>query len=422
MTATPEGDGPQWKVALELLGAAAGIVVLLTLVGSAIMWARFHALDLPATRAVALLPRDYLLSVGATTLVLAMLLGLVAWAALHLLRSLLPKGTEHIAGYLIVVVLEIALLTVLAVLELGNGQLALTLAAGLLAGGVFIAIDKHVATPRRVGLCLFFLVTILGGVLGGVRNGGQPVKLDMAIIHLADGSLTSGAYVATTDEGVYFAPDSFDRVYGQLAVVPRDQVASMSISEPRDFRSAGARETTPLLARGGDRSVPFPERRRQVEKYLAGWAGDPIWKYPPISFLESEQQLRAQLEVFVPSNVRPWTNDGTKVPLRKLVEQARGYSGRAIITRGRVLQVIVPAAQRASVITQFLVLEARGRSRARVICAATTRAGTTFPEGTDVEARGLVIAAGTMATSSDRTAKGAFLQCSGARRRAAGPV
>ena len=399
---------------LELAGAAAGIVVLLSLVGSSIMWARFHALDLPATRAVALLPRDFLISVGATTLVLSMLLGVVAVAVLHAIRSLLPPDVEYVASYILVFILAGVLLIVLAILPLTASQRLLTAAAAAVAGGAFIAIEASVESGRRVGYSLFFLITVLGGVLGFARNYGQPVKLDLALIQLKDGSLTSGAYVATSDEGVYFAPDSFDRVYGQLAVIPRDQVASISITEPRNFRSAGARETTPLLARGPNRSVSHTARARQVEKYLAGWAGDPVWKFPPVSFLESERYLRAHLEEFVPSAERRWSGTGAEVRLDKLVEHARGYAGQPVITRGRVLQVIVPAGQLARDITKFLVLVSGDRGE-RAICAATTARERSFREGRAVEVRGLVIAAGTIATSPGRTVKGVFMQCAAQR-------
>jgi hypothetical protein len=170
-----------------------------------------------------------------------------------------------------------------------------------------------------------------------------------------------------------------------------------------------------LLARGRNRFVPSAKRALQVEKYLAGWAADPVWRYPPISFLESRDYLGDHLDEFVPNQERAWSGRGTRVPLDKLVDGARGYSGQPIVSRGRLRQVILPASQPGAVITQFLLLESTGPARARAICSVNTARSRRFAEGQAIDFRGLVIDAGTMATSGTTTVKGVFVQCSEAR-------
>jgi hypothetical protein len=409
---TSSGSRESWQALLELAGAAAGIVVLLSLVGSSIMWARFYALELPATLGVSLLSRDYLLSLGASTLVLSMLLGLLAVAVLHLIRRALPDQVDYVGNYILALALEFVLILVVIEVPLSGRQRILFALGGLVAGIAFAAVAGRTRSFRRVGLVLFFMVTLLGGLIAFARNLDAPVKLDTALILLKDGSLASGAYVARTSDEVYLAPDSFNRTYGQLVTIPRAEIVRISLSEPQSFRSAGARDSTPLVAGRPDRSA----RVRGVEKYLAGWAGDPIWKYPPVSYSESESYLRAHLDKFVPSSEQAWTPQGARVPLGTLVDRSRIYAGQPVITRGRLLEVITPPAQPGPVITRYLVLEAR-RRKVQAICAVNTDRSRSFRARVRTAIRGVVVHAGTMTTSLGTTkAKGIFLQCSSARQ------
>jgi len=407
------GASESWHVILELAGAAAGIVALISLVGSGIMWARLHALNLPAARGVSLLPSQFLFSLGVNTLLVSMLVGLLAIGLLHVIRRALPPDVRYVAAYILVLAVELLLLFAVFELPLETPQRLLVVAAGVLGGTLLAVAAATVRGVRRVSLGIFFLIAVLGGVLHFARNLGAPVKLDPAVILLKDGSLTSGAYIATTTDDVYIAPDLFGRTYGRLVAIPRGDVARISLSEPRAFRSAGATDSKPLLAGGSAGS----ERVRGVEKYLAGWAADPIWKYPPVSFLDSQVYLRSHLGEFVPTSERPWSNKGKEVALATLVDGARSYSGQAVITRGRLLQIIQPRGQPGSAITQFLLLEAGPQGAARAICAVTTSRARSYPEAGRVEVRGVVVNAGTVALGSTKSAKGVFMQCSAARAR-----
>jgi hypothetical protein len=51
-------------IALQLLGAAAGISALSSAVGGAMLWLRLHALNLPGDESVSVLPKGLLLTVG----------------------------------------------------------------------------------------------------------------------------------------------------------------------------------------------------------------------------------------------------------------------------------------------------------------------------------------------------------------------
>src|SRR5436190_16643082 len=85
-----------WRVLLEIVGASAGIAAFVTFTGGALLWLRFDQLGLPADRAVSLLPRTILLTVGAHALLVPALLGVVA---VVLIFAVQPGG-EGIVGWL----------------------------------------------------------------------------------------------------------------------------------------------------------------------------------------------------------------------------------------------------------------------------------------------------------------------------------
>jgi hypothetical protein len=384
--------------------------LLIQVVGGAIMWARFRALELPAARGVSLLSPEYLLAVGLSALFWALLLGLVAAGFLYAARHLLSRGLEAWAAIVVTLTLEVALAIVVLEVPLTGRQRLLAISVGLLAGLAFLILAIQVR-PRRLGIALLFTVALVGGALGFIRNYGPPAKLELAFIFLKEGGITSGAYVASTGDEVLLAPDSFNRTYGQIVGIPRKDIVRVSYSEPQNFRAAGAHDPRALL---GAHPRDEGEREAAVEKYFAAWAGDPMWRYPPISFLESETFLRSHLGEFFPTKDERWKDTGARVPLAKLVSDARSYAGRALITSGRIRQVLrVPAGNKS--VTHFLTLNRRGRDHRRLVCGVGTGPSTRFPEGRNVEVRGVVVAAGSLAVGSATHVEGAFMQCSAAR-------
>lgn len=81
-----------WTTAIQAIGAVAGLGLLATFAGGAMLWLRFDALDLPADRAVALLPKELLVVVGAHALVVPVLVGLVALLLVALME---PLDAQH---------------------------------------------------------------------------------------------------------------------------------------------------------------------------------------------------------------------------------------------------------------------------------------------------------------------------------------
>jgi hypothetical protein len=415
--------GFPWQPFVEIAAAAAGILLLIQLVGGAIMWARFRALELPAARGVSLLSPEYLQGVGTSALFWSLMLALVAVALLHVIRRLLSDGLGQWAAPIVALMLELALVVAVLGLPLSGQQRVLAVATGLVAGAAFVALDQtvgskpRVGSKRRVSLGLLFLVALVGGTLGFIRAYGPPAKLELVFVFLKEGEVTSGAYIGANSDEVFLAPDSFNHTYGQIVGIPRDDIVRVSFAEPQNFRAAGARDPRSLL----DPSQSSPGGlQEEVEEYFAAWAGDPRWKYPPISFLESESFLRTHVDEFFPTTEQRWKEAGDRVPLTRLVNDARGYSGRALITHGRVLQALrVPVPGTAARITHFLTLTDQEGSRSRVLCGLITRSSRRFPEGSEVEVRGVVVTSGSLAVASGADVQGAFMQCSAARLRPA---
>lgn len=139
-----------WTLAIQILGAAAGIGLLATFVGGSMLWLRFDALDLPADRAVALLPKEMLVVVGAHALVIPVLIGLVATLIVALMEPLEHDGTPRPRfrrTFLPLVTLAIAALVGFAA---GMEPLAmLVVAIAVLAGiAAVLAVDRALVKIR----------------------------------------------------------------------------------------------------------------------------------------------------------------------------------------------------------------------------------------------------------------------------------
>ena len=83
------------KIALQVLAGAAGLGAIVTFVGGAMLWLRFDRLELAADQAVALLPKQLLLIVGAHALAVPVVFGAVAALLLALVGSPSPNEVKR---------------------------------------------------------------------------------------------------------------------------------------------------------------------------------------------------------------------------------------------------------------------------------------------------------------------------------------
>jgi hypothetical protein len=409
------GTAPDHRLSLrpllDLAAAAAGFVVLIQLVGRAVMWARFDAIGLPATQAVSLQPLEVLLVNGAGALGIAIALGVAAVGALAATDRILDPRVRLHGRAVVLIVLELILVTAVVEQRASWGQRFVALGAGLVAGAVFWALAQREHLDfRRLVLAVFLLISAVGGVLAFVRNSGPPARFPMVTVFLKDGSLTTGAYVALSSDDLYLAADSFNRTYGQLTAIPRSDVTRFALSPPQEFEEAGRDSARPLLA-GKVVKPPYGSVAPDIARYLAGQAGDPVWKYPPVSFLESAYYLSRHPAAFFGPDPVPPVDAGRSVSLERLVEGARDYSGRPVRTSGVVVRAAeVPGGEEAPE-ARFITLRGRRDARARLFCLHI--GSNRVPVGRTVRVEGVIVNAGTVADPAKAPTKGIFVQAAG---------
>jgi hypothetical protein len=90
--ARADAGAGEWTLVAKVVGAVAGGVGWVAVVGTAVLWIRFNDVDAPATQTVALLPTELRFVVGARYLVPPLILALAAFVALWLLRT---SGTDE---------------------------------------------------------------------------------------------------------------------------------------------------------------------------------------------------------------------------------------------------------------------------------------------------------------------------------------
>ncbi len=123
----------------ELVGRVVGAVIaalgsagLVTAIGGATLWARFHAAELPADQAVAAVPNQELVVVGAVALVGFLAAGIAALVGVYALDQCGTAGRRTRRGLLTLAVAEIA---VAVIYRAFDWWVTLPVVAGAIVGG-----------------------------------------------------------------------------------------------------------------------------------------------------------------------------------------------------------------------------------------------------------------------------------------------
>ena len=257
-TATTGG----WTLALQILGASAGIVAFVVFIGGAMMWLRFDGIHLPADRAVALEPRSDLLATGAHALAGPVLIGLVVVLLIFLIGPFNDDNTPRIRLYLAILGLFIVgvIWVYLKVKGLEVVPNWLIMGAALLAAaGLFVwtAIRTNGFAP--FAWILFATFALLAGLLAVVTTKASPKLEPAAVIFKADTASgtpstgrvrgMSGFLVAETSDKLYLAPlpgsgnlaDPFaDADIDRIVEIPRDSVIRLALRAPAGVSSDDA--------------------------------------------------------------------------------------------------------------------------------------------------------------------------------------
>jgi hypothetical protein len=182
----------------QLLGAAAGLVVLMTLLGGVASWARYKTLDLPNNAAIATLSQTTLLIAGVNELALPIGVGLLtAIATLLVRRYVRVVSIAAIGLYLVLVLCATAIVWIFW----SHDYAVYVCAAGLL---VFLA-----ATPLSASALAFtgfFAMVGIGTIVAAREVIEPPTHLERAELIFKDGRRLYGFWITSTSDTIYLAP------------------------------------------------------------------------------------------------------------------------------------------------------------------------------------------------------------------------
>jgi hypothetical protein len=221
-----------FSTAVLFVGAAAGLAILVSLIGTLVSWARFWALDLPGHAASATLSQSTLLLRGANALAGPIAAGLAAAGITLLLRWLAsrPQRLSLIAVGAVVALLLIV--SAAAILAPWTIALYFALASAAVVAASLTPHSRKLRPPVAAYTIFLLVVGIGVGFLiwGALR---PPTYLEQAEVTFSNGAPPlHGFWIAESSTTVYVAPrmggpDGPCQVTGAILAFPREDVVSV---------------------------------------------------------------------------------------------------------------------------------------------------------------------------------------------------
>jgi hypothetical protein len=382
-------EGDNRKLLLELAGAAAGIVVFVSLVGGLVLSAQLHALGLPVESTVDVLPREAILAAGvrvlSTGLLAAMLVVLVLWL-LNRTNVLRDEAVGAWWARIAVPVLGLGpLLAYTLAQDLTTAMLALALAATALAAAVLVVVMGRAVGFGRLGTGLFAVVAMYGGALAFARAYSPPVSLAFADVQFKDGGRTNGFLLGQTADAVVLAPDVLGRTIGRTVAIQRSEVVDLRLSKvEKQVRPIGS---DPVSLFTVDHHDPRERARQQTLLRIKLSAQ---WKYPPLIYRLSVALWRHRFSAFLHDATPISTRDTQPATLEDLNEHTPLFAGKLVRTRGQILEA-TPWQEK---VPQTIVFRSPDSDRYLATCELWTARKRPLVPGQTAELRGLVIASG----------------------------
>lgn len=304
------------SLAFQVLGATAGLVALITFVGGAMLWVRFDQLDLPADRAVAMLPRELLVVVGAHSLLGPLLVAAAAAGLVVLLQPLDRSGHIRRRFWVFFLPLLLAVTFVTLVVQawgMDTGLAAIAVLAALLAIGAIVGTAWRGSRARYIAWTVFGACAFFGAVLAVIRTIDNPRMEPVGVLTKDDAQGLAGFFVGETDDRLYLVPvpgnddpghPLADARADMLLVVPRDRVERISMREP-----VGIGTDDP--GRDQARTLLFDliSREEQIEGTATVTSLDPERDFAPLVHLHSgEEWYPMSARGFIDNSVLSWSN------------------------------------------------------------------------------------------------------------------
>jgi hypothetical protein len=223
----------------QLLGATAGLVVLMTLLGALASWQRLKTLGLPNNAALATLSQTTLLVAGINALALPIGIGLLT-VAMTILMYRVARRFVHvvpwwcIGGYAALILIAA---TVVGVLRLSDPWYEY--AAYVAAAGLLVLAALAPLTVPAVAFAVFFAVVLVGATISAVQIVEPPTHLERATLYLrGDRHPQRFFWIASSSDTVYVAPQVGGRsgtgpcqVAGYIVGFPRSEIARIELEK-----------------------------------------------------------------------------------------------------------------------------------------------------------------------------------------------
>jgi hypothetical protein len=235
---TEDEAGSLTSIVVKVLGAIAtgiGVTGAVVAVGAAVFWARFDAIGLPATQAVAAIPRTELLVQGAQEMILFVLVGLGAALAIALAdpKGVITRGSLIVLGLLVTG----AIIYPIFFTALSSGWvlvlIGLACAFALASIGIAFA-TEHRLMPLLVSVFIasfLFSATSAFGIVKAQKYA-QAIAIHFGLNEEKKDEGITGIYVTATEKTIYYARSDLDGgADAGLYEVPRADPTTYAVGE-----------------------------------------------------------------------------------------------------------------------------------------------------------------------------------------------
>lgn len=272
-----------------------GLTGIVSVIGAAILYERFHEAGLPATQALAAVPEEQLLIEGAAGLIIVFLVAALAVTALFSLdrTGQITNATAIALGLLWLGGVAYAILET----EVDGGTVLLLALLGLVLGGASIGIGKVTgALYVPFALAVFVSTVIFGGALNFAVAAEEDSIQPAAVLRDAKGLGLRALYIADNDEYIWIGVirrhavprDSIDAV--PLYRIARTPSTRLLIGKLQPFREA-VDETLELRAQLRETTAPGPRLPEDVPSGSQGTGGEGSAYDGPSIFDQGQQAL-----------------------------------------------------------------------------------------------------------------------------------
>jgi len=220
------------RAVVAAVATAIGVVGLATLVGGAVTWVRLSQIGLPTQTAVSVMPKNDLVALGATGLVIYVGLAILLVAAL-----LAIDPTGRVTGLTVVLLVVLAMVAAIYVLAAAFSWTSRWLLLGALVALLAACVRIGPATGRRFlpfGVAVFFAVLLFGAAKTYRFESDHPKVQPAAVLQSADKTGLIGYFVAATDDRIYLARLERGGRPGALFDFKRDAKTRLAVGRRMD--------------------------------------------------------------------------------------------------------------------------------------------------------------------------------------------